>query len=164
MKSALPALLCLLFALSWAHSTAAQPVGEDDHEAVRAAIDQLFDGMRAGDSTMVRETFAPSMRLMTVTMRNGQMTVLNTPEDRFAQAVGTPHEEVWDERIWDVEIRVDGPLASAWVPYAFFMGDEFSHCGVNAFQLANLESGWKIIQITDTRRRACDLPDDVQAQ
>lgn len=65
-------------------------------------------------------------------------------------------------RIWDVEIQVDGPLATAWVPYVFYVGDQLSHCGVNAFQFAELESGWKIIQVTDTRRRACDVPEEVQ--
>jgi hypothetical protein len=39
--------------------------------------------------------------------------------------------------------------------YAFYLDDQFSHCGVNAFQLVRMEAGWQIIQITDTRRREC---------
>jgi hypothetical protein len=85
-----------------------------------------------------------------------------------------------DERIWNVEIRRDGPLASAWVPYAFYVGEEMSHCGTNAVQLARLTTGggsddgnammratrWQIVQITDTRRSDCDdfVPEWVRRQ
>ena len=32
--------------------------------------------------------------------------------DRFVQAIGTPHEDVWDEKIWNPEVRVDGVFAT----------------------------------------------------
>lgn len=57
---------------------------------------------------------------------------------------------------------MDGPLATAWTPYAFYLGDTLSHCGTNAFQLAKLKDDWKIIQITDTRRKDCDVPERVK--
>jgi hypothetical protein len=37
--------------------------------------------------------------------------------------------------------------------YTFYVGDQMSHCGVNAFQLMKTTEGWKIIGITDTRRK-----------
>jgi hypothetical protein len=43
-------------------------------------------------------------------------------------------------------------MATAWVPYKFYRGRQFSHCGVNAFTLIKLTSEWKIGSITDTRR------------
>ena len=80
-------------------------------------------------------------------------------------AVGSPHDVVWDERIWDVRIDVRDNLAAAWMDYAFFAGDQFSHCGVNAMQFArNADGEWKLIHLADTRRApdACDLPDEVR--
>jgi hypothetical protein len=139
----------------------------DDTKEVRAVIDRLFDAMRAGDSTAVRQAFAPQMRLMTVAAgEDSAVTVQATPPERFAAAVGAPREATWDERIWNVEIRRDGPLASAWVPYAFYVGDEMSHCGTNAFQLAGGGDMWQIVQITDTRRSDCDdfVPEWVRRQ
>jgi hypothetical protein len=45
--------------------------------------------------------------------------------------------------------------------YAFFAGDTFSHCGVNAFQLFKGADGWKIFHIADTRRReGCEMPEE----
>lgn len=161
MRTPWIAFCCLT--LAWtaltdvAHAQTPAPTPE---EAVRAVIDQLFDGMRAGDSTMVRAVFHPAAALHTTAFREGKPFLHEGSIDRFVTAVGTPHDEVWDERIWDVEIRVDDNLATAWVPYAFYAGDAFSHCGVNAIQLVKEEAGWRMLKLTDSRRReGCDLPE-----
>lgn len=122
--------------------------------AVKVPIERLFDGMRAGDSSMVRTAFLPEAQLQTIAQdESGETIVRSQPIDGFLQVIGTPREEVLDERIWSYDIRVDGPLATVWTPYSFFLGEHLSHCGVNAFQLINTRSGWKISQIIDTRRR-----------
>ena len=123
-------------------------------EAAYAPIQQLFDGMRAGDSSMVRQAFFPGARLQSAFIsREGEPQLSEGSIEAFITAVGTPHDEQWDERIWSSDIRIDGRLATAWTEYTFFRGDKLSHCGVNAFHLFNSEEGWKITQITDTRRR-----------
>lgn len=144
--------LALLLGCAFAAPLAAQSPGEQE---VRAVIDRLFDGMRAGDSTAVRSTLHSEARLVTTSLRDGQTVLRTDPVDGFVRAVGTPHPEVWDERISNVEIRVDEPLATAWMNYSFYAGDQFSHCGVNAFQFFRGPDGWQIIQIADTRRESC---------
>ena len=141
-------LLCVA-----AHPLAAQTPVEVE---VRGVIDHLFDGMRAGDSAVVRSTMHPEARLVTTAIRDGAPALRVESIDDFIRAVGTPHDAVWDERISAVEVRVDEPLATAWMDYRFYAGERFSHCGVNAFQLFRAADGWKIIQITDTRRASCD--------
>jgi hypothetical protein len=143
---------------------AAMPLRAQAPEAeVMGVVQRLFDGMRAGDSTAVRAVFHPDARLVSVGVRGGQPLLRSEAVDAFVQAVGAPHEQVWDERIWDVEIRVDENLATAWMHYAFYLGDQFSHCGVNAFQFFHGSEGWRVIQITDTRRReGCRLPAELQ--
>lgn len=132
---------------------------QDAADQVRMTVDRLFDGMRAGDSTMVRAVLHPEARFQTSMIRDGEPMLHTGSADRFVEAVGTPHDEVWDEKVWDVEIRVDDNLAQAWMNYAFFLGDNFSHCGVNAMQLVYDGTAWKIIQITDTRRtEGCEIP------
>jgi ketosteroid isomerase-like protein len=147
-KLLLPALLlsCL--------TTKAQTTTGEEQTAVIAVIQRMFDAMRAGDSTALRSTFNASAKLQTAfTNKEGKPMLANENVDEFARAVGTPHKEVYDERIWSYDVRIDGRLASAWTEYSFFLDDKLSHCGVNAFQLFKGENGWKIIQITDTRRR-----------
>ncbi len=134
-----------------AAGTARAQSAEDD---VRAAVDATFDAMRAGDSTALRDVFQPGARMATVGEKDGAPVFhVEDSVDGFVQAVGTPHEETWDERIHDVEIRVDGRLAGVWAPYTFYLGDTLSHCGVDAFQLFRSDDGWKIVAVTDTRRK-----------
>lgn len=125
-----------------------------EEASVKATIDRLFEGMKKGDSSLVRSTFDPSARLQTVVDRDGKPTVLRSEAiDAFVKAVGTPHKEVWDERLKGYDINLDGNLATAWTPYEFYVDSTYSHEGVNAFQLYRSANGWKIIQICDTRRR-----------
>lgn len=138
---------------------------QDPKTAVRAVIDGLFDAMRAGDGDAVENLFLETATLNSIGEREGTPFMRTSQASDFVGAVGSPHDEVWDERIWDVEINVDGRMASAWVPYAFYLGESFSHCGVNTITFYNGEDGWKIASITDTRRRNdCGIPPEVAGQ
>lgn len=132
---------------------AAAQRAEPEREAVLAPIRQLFDGMRRGDSAAVRAVFHPGAFLATALVRDGAPAVRGDSLEAFVRAVGTPHDEVWDERLFNEEVRIDGPLAAVWTEYSFYAGTRFSHCGVDAFQLARTADGWRIIALTDTRRR-----------
>ncbi len=148
------ALFCLILLCSFfISSTGSSLFKPKPDQEVRRTIETLFKGMREGDSTLVRSVFDPSARLMTVIEQDGKTVPHHASIDDFIKAVGTPHEAIWDERIGKYDVLIDGPLATAWTPYTFYLGDQFSHCGVNAFQLYRHETGWKIIQITDTRRK-----------
>ena len=135
---------------------------EDEEAAVMAVVTALFDAMRAGDSSAMRATLHPSATAATTFVRDGVPTLEREASlDGFVQAVGTPHEGVWDERIWDIEVEVDVPLATVWTKYAFYAGEQFSHCGVDAFQLFKSAEGWRIFHIADTRRReGCETPEE----
>lgn len=142
-------LICVLFfpLIAWSQE-------EKEMEAVKIAIQKLFDGMRIGDSTQVRKVFVPGARMQTSFVdKEGQPKLVDGDLEKFIAAVGTPHEEIWDERIWSYDIRIDGTLAAAWTPYSFYVGEKFSHCGVNAFHLFKSREGWRITHITDTRRK-----------
>jgi hypothetical protein len=122
-------------------------------QAVEDAILQLFAGMKAGDSAMVHNVCHGHTRLATSYVdREGKPGTEEITLEEFLLAVGNPHTEVWNEVPKSIEVRVDDNMATAWVPYSFYVDDRFSHCGVNAFQLVKDSSGWKILNITDTRR------------
>jgi len=121
---------------------------------VRKTIKSLFDGMRAGDSTAVRNCFTLDAAMHTTfTDKEGKASIQTGSVDGFCEAVGTAHDDVWDEKIWSYDIQVDDRLASVWTEYTFFLGDKQSHCGVNAFLLFKSDEGWKIVSLMDTRRR-----------
>ena len=112
--------------------------------SVRQAIYELFEGMYQSDSARAHRVFHPEMRLMTVaTDKSGVPMVQATDIQKFLNSLGTPRKEgPLDERIWSYKIQVDGRLASAWTPYSFYVGSQFSHCGTNTFQLVKMQDGW----------------------
>lgn len=130
-----------------------------ERDNVIETINQLFNGMRASDSTMVADAFTSNARMQTVTendLGEGELKSGNLQD--FLLAVTAPKEDKWDEQVLSYEVSIDGVMATAWTPYLFYLGDEFSHCGVNAFQLVKKSDGWKIFAITDTRRTVnCDI-------
>lgn len=125
----------------------------EEEKAVQAVIEKMFDAMRASDSTSLRSIFHPSARLMSTFYKEGVSKIHEGSIDRFVSSVGTPHDEIWDEKIWSYDIRIDGNLASVWTEYSFYLGENLRHCGVNAFHLFKSDEGWLITQITDTRRK-----------
>lgn len=134
---------------------AAAQAGPSD-PAAKEALDvvvRLFDGMRAKDTAMVRSTFHETARLMSAARGPGGTPVVEVGDlDQFLTSIANANVYL-DERLYEIEVRVDDGLATVWTEYDFWAGDRFSHCGVDAFQLARTAEGWKIIQITDTRRR-----------
>lgn len=129
----------------------ADPGNREALEPVRA----LFDGMRARDTTVLAAVFHPDARLNSTSVRDGSTALSEASIPDFVRSIGASEADL-DERLGPADVRVDGGLATAWMPYAFFVDGEFSHCGVNAFQLVRTDDGWKILQVTDTRRQeAC---------
>jgi hypothetical protein len=125
-----------------------------DRDAILAVSHRLFDGMRAGDSALVRSTFHPKMFLASSVTRQGQPAVeVDDDPEGFIKAIGTPHAEVWDERVANPVVRQDGSFASVWMDYTFYLGGKKSHCGVDAFFMAQDGGEWKIVATMDTRRR-----------
>lgn len=142
-------------ALSISLGTPTVAHAQDGKAEVLAVVKRLFDGMRAGDSAMVRSVFHPQVRTISASMRNGAPALnIETSADAFVKAVGTPHSQPWDEKTYDEKVEIDGPIASVWAEYTFHLGTTFSHCGIDHFLLAKDASGaWKIIELADTRQR-----------
>ena len=119
---------------------------------VRKVVDALFEGMRKGDSAMVRPLFHPKARLITFDSRRPAAEIEESAEG-FIKQIGSPRTEVFDERLSNVRVMVDGSLASVWADYKFFRGTTLNHCGIDHFLLVREDGAWKIIELADTRRR-----------
>ena len=125
-----------------------------ERAAVLGTVQKVFDAMRTRDTALLRQAFDTSARLAGVSARNGPPTVhLTTPAAFGAAIVSAKAGDVWNERIWDPEIRIDGDLAQVWAYYTFHLNATFSHCGVDAFMLLKVGTEWKITQLADSRRK-----------
>lgn len=130
-------------------------LGNNDTVLIKSCINQMFEGMAAFDSSMVHRSFADGFLLRSVIKsKDGTIIVREESGDSFLKIIGTKKPGVrYAERLLSYTILIDGDMAIVWTPYHFYLTDIFSHCGVNAFTVVKLPEGWKILSITDTRRK-----------
>ncbi len=127
-------------------------------DSVKTTINRFFEGMKSGDSSLIRSTLTEGVIFQTIARQlEGGLTVRTENIDDFLKFIASPKKAIPDERITFGSVKVDGALASVWTPYRFYMGEQFSHCGANSFQLVKIDGNWKIQYLIDTRRKqGCD--------
>ncbi|NNF27462.1 MAG: hypothetical protein HKN73_09600 [Gemmatimonadetes bacterium] len=123
---------------------------QTEEAAVVAAVERLFEAMRTNDGDLAASVFHPEARLGRAT----EDGIGFSGVDGFVERIGQPKDQVWDEPIWDWEVQVEGRLGQMWTKYAFYLGETFSHCGIDAIQLYRSDdAGWQITQLVDTSRQ-----------
>ena len=131
---------------------------QSSEDSVKAVVNQLFAAMKGANAAMLKEAFADSAVLQTIRRKqDGTFFVQDEKVSDFVEQIGKAKKDSLDERITFETVKIDGPLAIAWTPYKFYYAGNFSHCGVNSFQLVRINGRWKIQFLIDTRRRqGCD--------
>ncbi len=163
MKLMISAYLFMLLPACDIYSQSSQWDGLNSKEQeIMKVVISIFDGMRAGDSAAVKVHFYPNTSMYSASSENGLNQLKATNIQNWFNAIAKPHEQVWDERIWDYQVQVQGNLSSVWVKYAFYLDQTLHHCGVDAIQLANDGSSWKVFHIADTRKyQDCQIPERI---
>ena len=124
-----------------------------------ATIDELAAAIRLADSARLAAVFHPAAEIATVNATDGGVELATAAAPQLVAQLGQLGAHVADERFGRADVRLDGDLASVWVPYRFYTAGAFSHCGTNAFTLVREPDGrWLILGATYTRRTR-DCPD-----
>lgn len=149
MKNSIFLIALLITTLSFSQSS------ESDN--VKATIEHFFEGFHKQDSTMILGTVGEDIKMQSIGKNKEGKAILRTSEfkDFLKSIVSIPKDKKFKEEILDYTIQVDGDMANAWTSYKFYFDGNFSHCGVNSFQLFKDDGKWKIIYLIDTRRRDC---------
>ena len=143
----------IVLSLTLLFDAAAFVRAQSTEDSVKAAVNQLFTGMKTADATLVETAFGDSAILQTIGQRDGKTVIRNEKVSDFAGFIRTQKKDACDERISFETVKIDGALAIVWTPYKFYYNGQFSHCGVNSFQLVRLNGQWKIQYLIDTRRK-----------
>lgn len=146
MRKYISIVACFFFIASNAHAQSVE-------DSVKATINKLFAAMKNGDSKALVESFADSAILQTIAEKDGKISIRTEIIKDFADFVGTQKQGDADERISFDMVKTDGALAIAWTPYQFYYKGQFSHCGVDSYQLVRINGEWKIQYLIDTRRK-----------
>lgn len=146
-------LTIVVFIFSFSGNIYAQSENEAD---IKKVIKLFFKGLQSGDTITLNKTIARDAILQTTFInKEGQSILRSENIDKFLKAVASKKaEDIWEEKLLSYNIQVDANMANVWTPYEFYLNNDFSHCGVNSFQLYLDDSGsWKIIYLIDTRRQ-----------
>lgn len=126
---------------------------QSPEEEIKKTIKHLFDGMRTNDSAKVHQSFAEDVVFQRIISSEQGTEVNSSSFQSFLDSIGRPKEIVWNELIRFEHILIDGDMATVWTPYRFYLGEQFSHCGVNVFTLHKQKGQWKIFHLVDTSRK-----------
>jgi hypothetical protein len=132
--------------------------GQDiQKEKLKTVVKTFFEGFHNKDSLLIASVIDRSFDLNSTSFKEDNGVLRNINRDNFIRTVITrPNSPVWEEKLLSFNIKIDGPLANVWVDYEFWLDDKLSHCGVNSIHLVKKKSGWKIFNITDSRRIDCN--------
>lgn len=130
-----------------------------DIKSVSEVPDRLFAAMKAKNFEEIRAQFTPEGQLVAIDKpRDGKglsKTRVFTAES-FAKAISEAKGAEFIEKMLDKNIKISGDLATISGRYTFYVGEKFSHCGTNTFNLLRTETGWKIANAASTLEFQCE--------
>ncbi|HEY4305044.1 MAG TPA: nuclear transport factor 2 family protein [Gemmatimonadaceae bacterium] len=126
---------------------------QSDTAAVLATANNVFKAMHDRDTVLLKSVFDTSARLVGVSRRGTPAVTTMTPMRFGAAIMGAKAGDVWNEKMINPEVRIDGNIAQVWGDYTFHINNTFSHCGIDAFMLVKVGDTWKITQLADTERK-----------
>ncbi|NNM34279.1 MAG: DUF4440 domain-containing protein [Gemmatimonadetes bacterium] len=134
-------------------STAEPQANQSDEVArVEAVAEALLRGISEGNAELLDGVLHPDAYLMAVP---DEGTARRQERAEFIRSVGDSGGR-YLERMWEPRTEVSGPVATVWTPYDFHIDGQFSHCGIDAFQLIRQDDRWVVLSVVYTMRRGDD--------
>ena len=118
---------------------------------VKQVIQNMFHAMQQADTSLLKTCFSDKVIFQTILNKPEGAMIKTESINDFIQSIGKQTPNVLDERIEFGAIQMDELMATVWTPYTFYYKGQYSHKGVNSFQLVKLKEGWKIQYLIDTR-------------
>lgn len=130
-------LLCPLLAIGQQKSS--------DEDQIKAVILKTFSAMKSVDSVALKSCFTSNAMLHISQVKPEGNTLREVPAAKFIQNVMSRKPGDMDERVlsWG-PILIDHEMATAWVPYEFYLNGKYTHKGVDVFLLVKTGDEFKI--------------------
>lgn len=153
MQKSILYIICILFTMqssAMAQSSISTGSTESEKE-VKQVIQNMFRAMQQADTTLLKTCFSDKVIFQTIQNKPEGAMIKTESINNFIQSIGKQTPNVLDEKIEFGAIQIDPLMATVWTPYTFYYKGQYSHKGVNSFQLVKLKEGWKIQYLIDTR-------------
>ncbi len=146
-------LILIVLSLTFCTSINAQVNNHKDSVEVAQVIHNMFTSMKNSDTNLLKTCFSNTAVFQTIVSKKDSTRVKNEIVQDFINSIGKQVPGSLDERITIGSLLIDATMASVWTPYQFYFKGQYSHQGVNSFQLVRHTEGWKIQYLIDTRRK-----------
>jgi hypothetical protein len=128
--------------------TADSAATKADKEAVLATLQACMDAITNRDKEAMRATFLADGTA--VHSRNGVISIQRLGDLPDSMPGGTT---VMEERLYDIELRMDHDVAMVWAPYGFYYDGVLDHVGTDIYSFIKQPDGqWLICGVTDNGR------------
>ena len=137
----------------------AQTSRNEDIKAASDVPDRLFAAMRAKNFEAIRAEFVPAGQLVAIDKPRDGKGVSKTrvfSAETFAKQIAEAQSAEFIEKMPNKDVRLAGDLAVVAGRYTFYVGEKFSHCGMNTFNLVRTEAGWRIANAASTLEFQCE--------
>jgi hypothetical protein len=116
-----------------------------DENQIKSVILKTFTAMKNVDSVALKSCFTTNAILNISQSTPVGNSIKEVPISKFVQNVMSRKPGDLDERVlsWG-SILIDHDIATAWVPYEFYLNGKFTHKGVDAFLLVKVGEEFKI--------------------
>jgi hypothetical protein len=153
-------LIIALMILSAAFFVQSQtPAKVDDSKAAAKVVEDLFAAMKAKNAVAISGLFLKDGQLVAIDRPrtgDGPSTTRVFTGDAFAKVIAESKAGEFVEKMKDPEVKIFGDMALVYGRYTFHVGEKFSHCGTNSFQLARTADGWRIANAASTLEFKCE--------
>lgn len=132
---------------------------QDDRQAAIDVVNRLFAGMKAKSAEQIRSVFASDVHFLAIDKpRDGKgiSKSRTSTGEAFVKMISESKSADYIEKMISPEARIEGDLATVSGRYTFYVGDKFSHCGMDVFNLVRTDTGWKIVQGSFTLEFQCE--------
>jgi hypothetical protein len=131
--------------LACASALADPPGHQPGAEAqVLATVDRFVAAISARDlEAMAAMQMPEGMTFVSRPQEGGGNRIVARPNSYWvdpARAAGPPLRE----RYWSPTVLVRGQIAVVWAPYEFWIDGKTSHCGVDVFDLVEVDGTWRV--------------------
>jgi len=124
----------------------AQSADADGKVAI-AVADSVLAALSSADGPTLARLTLDSAVVGGSALRNG---VERTSLRRWIGFINRTGPSDFTERGFDATVRVQDRMAQVWMPYDLYVGDKWSHCGIDAFTLIRSEGRWRVASLVYT--------------
>ena len=136
----------LLVLASFTQSARAQ-ASDADGKAAIAVADSVLAALSSGNNPTLARLTLDSAVVGGVGLRDGVERLSLRTWGLYINRTGP---STFTERGFDATVRVQDRVAQVWMPYDLYIGDKWSHCGVDTFTLMKSEGRWRVAALIYT--------------